>query len=373
VRPLSRVAIVGVMSFVASGSSLAQQTRLALTGTVTSDGDPVVGALVTLDPADLLRAVRSDSAGHFHLDGVTTGRHTVLVTALGFTAVQLTIEVAGNASPLHIILQPRQSLAAVNVVGRRTGIYGIVADAENFSAIAGAVVEVIGSRQTATTDSGGRFNLPTVKPGSYLVRIGHQSYAERAVPVVVPKDSAFEFGVTLSPSVRAADAKLDRLWKEADSRIHEAGLRSVFVPAREFGDNPRRGVDMALALSRTIMSKGLRVAGANVAGGIQENRPDKEAAEPCVFLEGRPMPGWKLSMFSAGEIEAVEAYGYKSRQADMLARMWPLGGPECGVIRRLEFRAPLERGQINGEIHADVGVSAQDRELVQFVVIWLKR
>jgi hypothetical protein len=81
-----------------------------IVGTVTDPrGNPVYGAEVVLVERDTaVRRTRSDSAGHFEIDGVRDAEITLRVRRVGFQAQELTVRVtkAGRTANVSIRMEP---------------------------------------------------------------------------------------------------------------------------------------------------------------------------------------------------------------------------------------------------------------------------
>jgi hypothetical protein len=109
-RDALRVAAT-LASLLLSSHTLHAQRSTVVHGDVTSsrDGTPVAGATVQL-PAER-RAVVSDSAGIFRLDGILAGTHALVVRRLGYAQVSAIIT-TGRQDTLEvsIVLDPRVQL-----------------------------------------------------------------------------------------------------------------------------------------------------------------------------------------------------------------------------------------------------------------------
>jgi hypothetical protein len=86
----------------------------------------------------------------------------------------------------------------VDVIGRGTGIYGVVGDT-SFRAVAGARVAVLGYRGSSVlTDSVGRFGFPNADRGIYMIRATMPGYLEKRFTVFLERGTGKELGIRLS-------------------------------------------------------------------------------------------------------------------------------------------------------------------------------
>jgi hypothetical protein len=128
------------------------------------------------------------------------------------------------------------------------------------------------------------------------------------------------------------------------------------IAREELKGEPTTGLDVAMV--RTI---GFAKA------AFYPNREGWENA--CLFVDGMPRPGAKLSDFSLEEIEAVELYGPpmdRNEPTKSLVMRWPVGGA-CGGAEGA--RPAFTRGGRAGS-SARLSRGAMP---VQFAVVWLRR
>jgi hypothetical protein len=218
------------------------------------------------------------------------------------------------------------------VRARLTGLEGVVGNYA-LKPIAHAVVRVLGSDRSATTDSNGAFLLALDKPGTYMVRIRRAGYAEALSLVTVPKDGVVDASHLLDSSSRPVAPGLEALWQDFDQRLRWRSSNAALVSGAELRQAGGVLTD-ALRGVPSVMNPGLVIG-----------------PTTCVFINGVARPGWPLDAFSVEEIEAIELYGRDDTGS--LARAWPPNG-ECGINRGA--RSTGSRGNI-----------------ARFAVIWTKR
>lgn len=102
----------------------AQASAGAIVGRVVADstGNPVVGAVISLDSA--AAAAQTNATGHYRVSGVMPGSHTVSVRRVGYATVSKEVSVtAGATSQLDFRLSVNPAtLGAVTVIGTRTDL-----------------------------------------------------------------------------------------------------------------------------------------------------------------------------------------------------------------------------------------------------------
>ncbi len=123
---------------------------------------------------------------------------------------------------LFLFLQHAPALAQADYSSHapRGAVRGIILDAETQSPIAGAGVEIEGTRMGASTAEDGSFNIRDVPVGTYVFRISYTGYEPLLVPDVVVK----------SGRSTPLDVKLKLMVYEVEGITVEAGY---FVQAEE--------------------------------------------------------------------------------------------------------------------------------------------
>jgi hypothetical protein len=271
-------------------------------------GHPLEFALVTLDPAGANRELRTNRDGYFSFIGVPAGSHTLRVTWLGFSPEERRVELAGGAVTVEITLRRLTVLDTVAVTAKRTGLYGTVISRDSLLPVAGARIEVIGSRKADSTNADGRFNMPEIKPGSYLVRVKHPQFESRNFPVAIPDGGSAELDVVVDRGMVSRDQHMEMLYREMDSRLTFKGQHAAMVTRDELRGREKVPLDMALQFVPHFAAKTFLIP-----------------TDVCLFVDGVARPGAMISDFATEDIEAVEVYGAPNEQA--------LGNPERALTR----------------------------------------
>jgi hypothetical protein len=232
----------------------------SVSGTVRdSAGTPLIGADIFLGR----RQATTGTRGAFRIDSVRPGQYTITVRLVGYTPLSAEIRVGAQGSvERHYVLVPAPVLLpTIAVEGRRTGIYGVVAD-PSFHAAVGARVQVFGSRGgEQLTDSSGRFSFPTADRGVYLVRITYPGYGERRISVELKRGEGRELTTVLTPS-SVLPFRGDE-WALKDLRLRLAmGMRRERMTADElkrFGSTPVCEIPLEGGGAPVIIVNGLTV------------------------------------------------------------------------------------------------------------------
>lgn len=105
-------------------------------------------------------------------------------------------------------------LFSFSFIAAQSGLSGRVVDA-TAQPVAGAVVHLLNTNQTAVTRSDGSFTLPAAYQGNFLVRVEAAGYASITRPLTLPASGDLSF--VLEPSVR----QLDEVIVTAEKREEE--------------------------------------------------------------------------------------------------------------------------------------------------------
>lgn len=351
--------LVNLLLALIPSTALAQEGSGALRGTVRNEsGRPVEYALVSLDPNGARRDTRTDRDGRFAFIGTSPGQHAVLVTFVGYRPHERTVDVPRGTLDIEVTLERLvTTLAGVEVTAQRSGLYGSVIARDSLLPVADARIEVLGARASDTTSTDGTFNFPTLKPGSYMVRVRHTQFESRNISIVVPEKGGTQLDLVVERGLLSRDAHMEQLYRELDSRVHWMGTSAAMISREDLKGEPKTTLDAALPRAPGFMKASFYPA-----------REGWESA--CLYVDGQPRPGARISDFAIEEIEAIEVYGPPMNRSDptgTLGSRWPPRAM-CGVSSgpRLAFEG--------GRADAKAAAGLSRRALpVQFVVIWLRQ
>jgi hypothetical protein len=279
------------------------------------------------------------------------------VAFVGYRPHDRAVQVPRGVVDIDVTLERLvQTLTGVEVTARRTGLYGSVIARDSLLPVPHARIEVLGARASDSTRTDGTFNFPTLKAGTYLVRVRHTQFESRFISIVVPATGGTQLDLVVERGILSRDAHMEQLYRELDSRVHWMGTTAAMISREDLQGEPTTALDISLARAPGFMKAAFY--------------PGKEGWEnACLFVEGIPRPGAKISDFSIDEIEAIEVYGPPMGRSD----------PTGSLQSRWPPRTPC--GEASGRVAAfeTGGVKASPFRLsskavsVQFVMIWLRR
>lgn len=353
-----RIVLVAVLAM-AYARPASSQAPGRLTGTVRDEaGRPLRDALVILDPAPRSPQVTTDSSGRFRFDRVRRGSHTVRVLRVGYQGGDRTVDLPEEGLDITVVLPRITVLDTLPIRARRTGIFGTVIARTGFRPLQGATVDVIGAHRTAHSDSTGRFNLPDVHEGAYVIRVQRDRYASRLLSVPVPHDSAVELAVVMDDAGGTSlDKSLAQPLHEFDERMRSMRGNAAVIPRQEIAAARKQTVDFALQFSPSFMKTGLVF----------------DEAITCVYVDGIFRPMVSPSDFSADEVEAIEVYGLRSDYTNTLDQRrppnLPCGNPSARPKHVVDggtsgVASGLQPGGRSGRVPMD--------NVARAIVIWLK-
>ncbi|MGH7645181.1 MAG: MSCRAMM family protein [Gemmatimonadales bacterium] len=249
-------------------------------------------------------STQTDPTGRFRFDGLRPGEYRVRFDGFGYVVAETTLVVrAGEQTDVNLRLSPTVlATRPVEVRAPHGGISGGVFDVQ-LRPLAGAAVEVLGTRQQATTDSSGGFSLGELRPGTYMVGLRRSGYGPALRAVVVRESDSRELYVPLVPlpgglsGDRGAEASgLQGFWATAlwdfSSRQVRHDRRAVLVAREELWGLGSTTLDLALERAPSAVAQRYRRT---------------ELRTFLVYLEGRPS-GRSLTTIKVNDIEAVELY-----------------------------------------------------------------
>lgn len=343
----------------AGGTALEAQASRIVRGVVrdSSTNQPLAGALVDIRSPTLRLTDRTDEEGNFRLRGVTVGSYQLSVLRIGYSETRVPIEVAGRDLDVVIAMRPAaQRLDAFRVRGDISAIYGMVGTLPDLLPLTGARVQVIGAQKEITTDSTGGFFIPVSEPGTYMVRMTREGYAERFFPIEVPRGRAVDGSRMLDPGVAPAKG-MDVLYVDLDTRLrNRSTASSAVIPGAEIRRAGNQLIE-AMRATQSFSAKGLRFA-----------------STACLFVNGLPRPGASIDMFRPEEVESVEVYAFGGTgtgdRTRNLELAWPSGAPcgPTGFTRMVGAAAGSRMNSMEGN-----RVGPIQAGIVRYVVIWLRK
>jgi hypothetical protein len=240
----------------------------------------------------------------------------------------------------------------VAVVAKRTGLYGSVVSKDSLLPVPGARIEIIGARKADSTNSSGNFNLPDLKPGSYVVRVKHPLFQSRNFGVTIPVPGGSELDVVVERGSISRDQHMEMLYREMDSRLTSRGVNTAFVTREELKGRERMTLDAAVQSAPEFSKRALIIV-----------------SDVCVFVDGIARPGATLRDFAPEDIESVEFYGDVWRNIEgnaqrAIERMDPSGSLRNRWPPRVPCGQPLSPGEATMS-HSVVKV--------MFALVWLKQ
>ena len=289
-----------------------QETLSSLQGVVRNEsGHPVEQAQVLLYATTTPRELRTDRDGRFRFIGVSLGHFRVRVLRIGFQPHDTTVTVSGTSTEVEIRLRRLTTLREVEVVSRRTGVYGTVMGRDSLKPLEGARVHLLGGRAADTTDASGAFAMEPKDAGTFMLRVTRAGYDTRLISVRVPKDTGVGIDIVLRPGTPALDAHMEMLWADMAQRINWKGVEAAVVGREELVS---RGKDlqMAIKFAPTYAKKGIFI--------------DERA---CIYVDGVARPFATIGDFNVDEVESVEVYPRGSEISKNLMWRWPAKMP-CG-------------------------------------------
>jgi hypothetical protein len=274
------------------------------------DGHPIAEVEVLALSVSL--KARTGGDGRFQIDGLPFGEERLLFRRLGFNPLETTVVVDAKSENFVVRMTPiAQELKPVIVRGRRSGVLGTITDVAD-GPVADVEVTVLGGAGATRTDSLGRFSLPSVPAGTFMMMARKRGFFVVRHSVTLPVGESLDLFVLLvqvPPGL--SQTTIDRLagiggindiaWDaHAARRVQCAGDNSVFVAREEIAIQGEQRLDYALPKVPSVLRRGFG--------------PDELAAY-AIFIDGRPGTGWPLSSISAADVEAVELYHGPRRRA----------------------------------------------------------
>jgi hypothetical protein len=316
-----------------SALSLASGQSVTVKGTVTDSATrrPVNGVIIDLASDSKRYSARTDEAGEFRFADIEPGGYRLVTRRIGFTPLVRSVAVTQDMKAVSLGLSPiPATLRTVRVHGEGTGVFGEIGTSTDLKPIIGARVQVAGANQSIFTDSAGAYFIPLQRPGSYVVRVQAEGYADEMFVVKVGRDEVADGSRLLDASTGARIPP--GLWNDFDQRLRWRSNNSTLVPGSEIrGASP--SLEEAIQRSPSAVRQGLRL-GPSV----------------CVLVNGSPRPGLSLNAIRVEEITAIEVYGRDREAVSFLAKQW-IGQCSLTYAKARNPNAP---------------------EVIRYVVIWTR-
>jgi hypothetical protein len=294
--------VVGLLAGLAAAavvtSPAAAQVTITLEGTVRADGEPVNGAQVVAvnQATNETRRALSSTAGAYRVLGLTSGRYTVTVRAIGYKpAVEAVQLVVGQRAQLDFALERGSAeLASVTVVGEKVK----QVEVQRLSISAPVVREEI---ENLPLNQRGILNLASIAPGikSYAPQAGRALPSAGAAPDLryinlyldgVEMKSMFNgnivgLGQTGSPVPQEGLEEFRVFLNPYDAEYSHAGSYVISAVTRR-GTNDWKGSAFGFfqnksAVARTFLQRdaaaaapnfGRQQAGINVSGPLKKDK-----------------------------------------------------------------------------------------------------
>ncbi|WP_158624971.1 carboxypeptidase regulatory-like domain-containing protein [Corallococcus terminator] len=213
-----------------------------LQGQVTLDGaTQAPGVTVMLEGTSAVTT--STSQGRFTLGGVPTGTYVLVATKAGYTTVRQSVEVTQDAT----------TTVTLPLVLSRGDLVGQVL-LEGGVSPAGIALQLEGTATSTTTNAEGRFTLPGVLSGSYVLVATKTGYTTARQTVEVKEAASTSVTLTLARSRGRVEgvALLDDAQDPAGTQVSLRGLTGVTTTTDAQGRFVLEGVPTGSYLVDTV-------------------------------------------------------------------------------------------------------------------------
>lgn len=313
----------------------AQDATRAVTGRVRDTaGVPLADVTVRLSRDSVTLVTRSDAGGRFRFARLVDGDYTLSALRVGFVPVTEPLTITLDGAHRELTLRARvATLDSVLVRARWTGVRGIVFDARNLSPLPGARVRLLGTDSVVIADARGAFSLGMPRAGVAVVRVERDGFLPVLRSADVPAGGYVEFDLPLDTAAPPPKDLIEQ--KDLQLRLKIAGMRTVQATGADLRRTGALSAKEAYLESAAGRRSGIFIA-----------------RTTCVFVNGRPRPGFPFDALRAADIEFLEAYGPGADNSRTLTNRWPPNAP-CGSP------GPTEQG-------------SDPRWRAQYVVVWTR-
>ncbi|MBC8175978.1 MAG: carboxypeptidase regulatory-like domain-containing protein, partial [Deltaproteobacteria bacterium] len=222
-------------------------TPIPTTGTVKGivtdkdTGSPVGDARVSIGSTE----VRTDSNGHFDLNGISAGTQQIHAQKTGYESYSASLEVKAGETVFHdITMTPKPTTGTVR---------GSVTNKDTGDPIENALVS-IGSTQTYT-DSDGAYQLTGIASGTQTVTASHSGYENYSGSVeAVAGETVFnDFSMTLKPTTGTVMGRVTD--KDTGSGLEDA---VVYISSKKTQTDSRGDYEITGAKAGTRLEISLK-------------------------------------------------------------------------------------------------------------------
>lgn len=262
------------------------------------------------------------------LEGRATNPRPNRARAFAFVAVLLGLAIAGPAAA-------------------QTGVIrGQVVDSTARMPVRNALVMLVGTSRSATTDSEGRFELGGLSVGTAQLRISHLAYGERTIEVEVGAEEPSNVRLTLTPTAITMERLDVDVMTAQELRQRSMGTRDGRITREEIAAVQNANMTLADVLRRYVPTIRVRRQ-ENIAGNpicvelrtIRVSGVQPPCLSPAVYLDGVPVTNPTL-LYGSLNLETVESlevipaaesgvrYGSGALYGALLIETRRPGGPE---------------------------------------------
>lgn len=211
-RPLHAL-LPMVLCILLSGCSYFFPSSGTLMGTVVdTEGKPVFAVSVAIDPDNSRHIVQSDATGRFVFSSVSSGLHSLYMTASGYQPLDTRVWIpADSTTTLSFLLQPlpqQNTTDSQNIPLEQTctGILtGTVTDNKG-RPLLGATVRIAGTERGARTRPDGRFTIAKLEPGACTLTASYIGFEKATQPITVVADTIIQVDIMMTPAESRIDS-----------------------------------------------------------------------------------------------------------------------------------------------------------------------
>ena len=278
---------------------VAQTSQRVAGRAIDTDGQPVVGARIVLEPSG--RSTVSEDNGAFSFAAVTAGSYRLAGMRIGYKPAAVAVDVrSGSDISVVLVFTPIPVLLdSVRVRERMSGSrYDLVVVNDFGDPVPGADVEFFTTTSRTKTDSLGRTRAITTVRGTFVVRVRKIGYAPVFKTVRLLGDRDDTVHIQRIAQLLAAAQVLERsgfgsdtfVFRDFAARMRWRGTQSGVISRDELDAQGRTNLCDAMRATPTGAKLGLLCTGAPI------------------LIDGVRQSCNPLSSFYADQVEAVEYY-----------------------------------------------------------------